>query len=37
MENVDEPRFVWFTQDKFVVLCSRSVEALVDMSHDGND
>jgi hypothetical protein len=37
MKNVDAPRFVWFTQDKFVVLCSRSVEALVDTSHDGND
>jgi hypothetical protein len=37
MENVDKRGFVWCTWDRFVVICSRSVEALVDTSHDGND
>jgi hypothetical protein len=37
MENVDEHTFVCCTWAKFVVLCPRSVEALVDTGHDGND
>jgi hypothetical protein len=37
MENVDEYTFVCCTWAKFVVLCPRSVEALVDTGHDAND
>jgi hypothetical protein len=37
MENVDKHIFVCCTLAKFVVLCPRSVEALVDMGHDTND